>query len=118
MEHSYSLSAIELVRWWCHLGNADIEALLTPDFEFDSGLETIGRATFLTSWQHSGSQEELDILEVWSSDGRVSLMFEATDNITGMRHRLCWLISFDAHLIQRVRACAGRIPDPRGAPAT
>ena len=106
----HSSFVVELVRWWCHIGAAEAQVLLTEDFEFDSGLEVIGREDFLASWQHSGSHEELEILEVWALDERASVMFEADDEVTGMRHRFCWLIVFDEDRVRRVRACAGRVP--------
>jgi hypothetical protein len=101
---------VELIRWWCHVGGDQSPIRLAEELEFDSGLEIVGREDVLASWQYSGSHRELDVLDVWASDERAAVMFEATDEITNMRHRFCWLIAFSQDQVRRVKACAARVP--------
>ncbi len=102
-----TLLVIDLVHWWCRDGAADAKALLSKNFEFDSGLEVVELEEFLVVRSNSGAQKELEIIEAIASDDRVFIMFEATDEVTGLRNRVCWLVQFDHDRVRRVRACAG-----------
>lgn len=80
---------------------------VSDDFTFDSGLETVGRDLFLRSREHAGVMEDLEILEVWPLDDRAVVMFEATDSVTNLRHRSCWMIVFNGNRALSVRSCFG-----------
>lgn len=100
----------QLVQWWCRSGAEVERPLLSDDFEWDSGLETIGRSDFLSAWQYMGRIEGMRFVDLWVASDRATVMFEGNDAVTGLTHRFCWMASYEGDHLRRLRTCVGQVP--------
>ena len=108
--------ALDLLRWWCHLDADFATTDLSSAFVFDSGIELNTREEFIQMRNDSGGFKDVDIRETWVHDGRAAVLFEATDVITGLRHRLSWFMFFSAQLVEKVVECCGAVDLAGGRP--
>lgn len=98
-----------LIRWWCHQAKDDVASCLTEDFVYDVGLEAVNREDFLLIHAGSGTFDDVEVIGLQCCEGGASVMFEATDSITGLRQRVCWMIYFDTDRVKRIVACVGNV---------
>jgi len=105
-------STIKLIRWWCHQGEDNFAPHITEDFIYDDGLETVGCEDFLLMRAGSGAMNDIKIVDIQCGVGADTIMFEVTDTITELRHRICWIVVYDGENFIRVVACSGIVPKP------
>lgn len=107
---------IALIRWWCLHGEGDFASQIAEEFTYDGGLEAIDREDFLLMRAGAGPLNDVRIVDIRCDGDACTVMFEATDTITDLRHRTCWMIAFDGDQIARVTACSGPVPKPEDRP--
>ncbi|WP_437630371.1 hypothetical protein [Sorangium sp. So ce854] len=109
--------AIGFVRWWCHQAEGNYAARLADDLAYDAGFDVLEREEFLLMRAGSGAMEDIRIVDARGHADGDAVMFEATDTITGLRHRTCWMISYRGDQVVRVSACWGAVPKPGDNPS-
>lgn len=108
---------VGLVRWWCHQEEGSFIEPSSDGFIYDNGLETSNWEDFVLMRSGSGAIDDLEIIDLWCGDERAAVMFEGTDSITDLRHRVCWMIALDGDRLRRVLVCSGVVPKPHERPA-
>lgn len=105
---------LDVLNWW-RAPSGVPPFSFAPQFVFDSGLERFDEPEWLW-WVRQNPWSDAILLEhVGSRDGE-AIMFEATDPVTNLRHRIAWFAHWDGKaLVSVVRVGtpiqAGREPD-------
>jgi hypothetical protein len=109
--------ATNIIRWWCRQEEGEYASYIAEDFSYDGGLEVVGREEFLLMRAGAGAMDDIKFINSSCGDSLDVVMFEATDTVTDLRHRTCWIISHDGDRIVRVAACSGVVLKPESRPA-
>jgi hypothetical protein len=107
--------AHQLVIWWARAGAApDPGIVFSADFEFSTAFGACGLGDFLSSVKGQGTFRGITITHVVADAASVAVFFEGLDEVTGLEHRIAWVISLDASgAIRRIytTSSAGYPPD-------
>lgn len=90
-----------LFDWWLSRQDERRPALAVS-FQFDSGLVVMDRDEWLTMRHHSGALLAVEVLAVEAGPTGGSIVSEATDSVTGLRHRIAWLVTWSEDGFTRV----------------
>ncbi|NUQ48583.1 MAG: hypothetical protein HUU27_01490 [Phycisphaerae bacterium] len=83
--------------------------MLADDFVFDHPLERMTKSEFIQRLSHSGTWSSItEIAFVHGTDGDAATV-EATDDVTGLRHRLAWVVTYKGDKVQRITATSSKI---------
>lgn len=93
-------------------GRRGIRLLFADDFAYNDGWADTTREDFLLLRESSGVIDEIKFIELQCHGSTASAMFEGTDGITHLRHRICWIITSEGDRIRRISACVGNILGP------
>jgi hypothetical protein len=99
-----------LMRWWCERDQDDFISQLTEDFEYDDGLGLVNHEDFAGSWEIFGKIKDYRCVSLVLGDSITALMFEGTDTVTDLRHRISLHVSFRGERIRRIVKTSGTIP--------
>ena len=61
---------------------------------------------------------QLVIVQLVTTESQAAAMFEGIDTVTGLFHRVCWMMTFDGERIKRLLVCVreGFRPEARLMP--
>jgi hypothetical protein len=101
----------QLLDWWRLASTpAGARAWLADDFVFDSGLEVLDAEQFVWRHEHTAPWSNMKILSMVDSHDATMVMFEGTDSVTGLRHRIAWFVHFRGGQVHKFLHVGANIP--------
>lgn len=101
-----------LLQWWSGANqNFKVEESLDSDFFFESGFGRLDRNEFQIHIENSGKWSNVTTIALFTSELAAAFFFEATDEVTLLRHRKGWLIqSSNNKLISSIFETSALLP--------
>jgi hypothetical protein len=80
------------------------------DFLFDHPLEKMNRDAFIERLAHTGTWSSVSSLALVEGEHGAAMMVDATDDVTGLRHRLAWAATYRGDQVERILVVSARLP--------
>jgi hypothetical protein len=96
-------AAKNLFGWWA--GSASIpydESWFARNFVFDTGIGGIDRDDLRRRVENGLPLSDVKVLHTVTGDDDMAMFFEATDEVTDLRHRFGWFVQFHGDSIQKI----------------
>jgi signal-transduction protein with cAMP-binding, CBS, and nucleotidyltransferase domain len=92
---------LALLQTWLK-GEALDQSYFTHDFEYFGVLNDMDASTWLDLGENELPWIEPVIIEQFSSEEKSAIVFDATDPITMLKHRISWVVVFRENKIRKL----------------